>query len=46
MKEKEIILFDGAMGTYLAQQYNIKIKQCEYANIEHPDFVKEVHIVI
>lgn len=44
MKEKEIILFDGAMGTYLAQQYNIKIKQCEYANIEHPDFVKEVHI--
>ena len=44
MFDKEIILFDGAMGTYLAQQHHIHIKQCEYENIDHPEIVQKAHL--
>lgn len=43
MINKETFLFDGATGTYLAHQYQVQIKQCEYANLEHPLVVQNVH---
>ena len=42
MKEIEngrILLFDGAMGTYLASEYEDSIVRCELANIRHPQRV-------
>lgn len=44
MLNKETILFDGATGTYLAQQHHIQIKQCEFENIERPDIVLKAHL--
>ena len=35
------ILMDGAMGTYYAAKHNGAIS--EYANIEHPEQIKEIH---
>ncbi|MGI5892044.1 MAG: bifunctional homocysteine S-methyltransferase/methylenetetrahydrofolate reductase [Bacillota bacterium] len=40
---KETILFDGAMGTYISQKYNINITQSEYENIRHPEHVLKIH---
>lgn len=35
------ILMDGAMGTYYAAKHNGAIS--EYANLEHPEQIKEIH---
>lgn len=35
------ILMDGAMGTYYAAKYNGEV--AEYANLEHPERVREIH---
>jgi methionine synthase I (cobalamin-dependent)/5,10-methylenetetrahydrofolate reductase len=38
-----ILLFDGAMGTYYAQQYPDDTAKCEWANIQHPERVMAIH---
>lgn len=38
--EKKPLIFDGAMGTYYGEKYTGK---CEYANIEHPKRILEIH---
>ena len=44
MKEKKLLyLFDGAMGTYLAEQYNISVTRCEQLNLLHPEWVLAAH---
>lgn len=42
-QKKEILLFDGAMGTYLAGQYGGGIRKCEFNNAEHPERVIKAH---
>lgn len=43
IKEKPL-LFDGAMGTYLAEKYPEALKKnCEFFNIEHPEWIQKVH---
>ncbi|MDR1913758.1 MAG: bifunctional homocysteine S-methyltransferase/methylenetetrahydrofolate reductase [Clostridiales bacterium] len=37
------VLFDGAMGTYLASKYDIDIQNIEFENIMHPERVLETH---
>lgn len=39
---QEIILMDGAMGTYY-NRLHPETGEAEYANLEHPDWVKEIH---
>ena len=40
LKEKPL-LFDGAMGTYLVEKHPETVKRnCEFMNIEHPEWVK------
>ena len=42
--EKKPLLFDGAMGTYLARKYqNFDTEPCEMMNLLHPELVCEVH---
>lgn len=44
MKEKQLLyLFDGAMGTYLSEQYNTPITRCEQMNLLHPERVLAAH---
>ncbi len=46
MKELEndhILLFDGAMGTYLAAEYEDSVARCELSNIQHPERVIQAH---
>ncbi|MFI3171589.1 MAG: bifunctional homocysteine S-methyltransferase/methylenetetrahydrofolate reductase [Eubacteriales bacterium] len=48
MKVKEyiddnILLFDGAMGTYFSTVYENPLYKCEYANITSPNTIKEIH---
>lgn len=38
-----ILLFDGAMGTYYAQQYPTDSVKCEWANLQHPERVSAIH---
>lgn len=40
--EKEIILLDGAMGTYF-NRLHPEEGEAEYANICHPEWIKEIH---
>lgn len=41
---KQPLLFDGAMGTYLAEQYpEYKTEYCERFNVSHPELIREVH---
>ncbi|MDE6567630.1 MAG: homocysteine S-methyltransferase family protein [Lachnospiraceae bacterium] len=38
------LVFDGAMGTYLAEQYpQYAAEVCEKLNITHPDVIQEIH---
>ncbi|RKI38737.1 bifunctional homocysteine S-methyltransferase/methylenetetrahydrofolate reductase [bacterium D16-51] len=42
--EKKPLLFDGAMGTYLAKKYQeLDTEPCEMMNLLHPELVLEVH---
>lgn len=42
--ESNPLLFDGAMGTYLAEKHpEITRMSCEILNIEHSDWVQEAH---
>lgn len=38
-----ILLFDGAMGTYFSAIYDEPSYKCEYANITSPNTIKEIH---
>lgn len=37
------VLFDGAMGTYLEQEYGIPLGKTEEANLLHPETITDVH---
>ncbi len=38
------LLFDGAMGTYLSEQYpQYQTEICERLNITHPEVIREIH---
>ena len=38
------LVFDGAMGTYLAEQYpQYTAEICEKLNITHPEVIQEIH---
>lgn len=42
--EGKPLLFDGAMGTYLAEKHpEVTKTSCEILNIEHPDWIQEIH---
>lgn len=41
--EENILLFDGAMGTYFSTIYEDPLYKCEYANITNPSTIKEIH---
>lgn len=38
-----ILLFDGGMGTYYSEKIHTIGSGCEYANINNPDIIKEIH---
>lgn len=40
---KDVVIFDGAMGTYLAQKHQTNIRQCEYENLHNPVHVLKIH---
>lgn len=40
--QHQVILMDGAMGTYYSRLHP-ETGEAEYANLEHPDWVKEIH---
>ncbi len=42
LKERPL-LFDGAMGTYLAQKTGGAPAQCELYNLSHPDLISGIH---
>lgn len=39
----DFLLFDGAMGTYLAEKHEGGITRCELNNLRHPERVIEAH---
>lgn len=41
--EENILLFDGAMGTYFSAIYEEPLYRCEYANITSPHTIREIH---
>lgn len=42
--KKNILLFDGAMGTYVGKRYPMTAgESCEMLNLTHPDWVSAVH---
>ncbi|MCI8501226.1 MAG: bifunctional homocysteine S-methyltransferase/methylenetetrahydrofolate reductase [Oscillospiraceae bacterium] len=44
MKEQGLLyLFDGAMGTYLADQYHMSVTRCESSNLLYPERVLAAH---
>ncbi len=38
-----ILLFDGAMGTYFSSVFDEPLYKCEYANITSPNTIKQIH---
>ncbi|MBE6011557.1 MAG: bifunctional homocysteine S-methyltransferase/methylenetetrahydrofolate reductase [Lachnospiraceae bacterium] len=38
-----ILLFDGAMGTYYADKSNSSLKSCELANLNDPETIFKIH---
>jgi len=43
LKEKEVVIFDGAIGTELLNRGHPQDKPIEYANIIEPDMVLSIH---
>ncbi len=41
--EENILLFDGAMGTYFSTIYEEPLYKCEYGNITSPKTIQEIH---
>jgi homocysteine S-methyltransferase len=41
--KKNILIFDGAMGTYYAESTGNDISYCEFANLEDKDSIKKIH---
>ncbi|MFI3128881.1 MAG: bifunctional homocysteine S-methyltransferase/methylenetetrahydrofolate reductase [Bacillota bacterium] len=41
--KNNILLLDGAMGTYFSQVSEDSLYKCEYANLTAPNSVKEIH---
>ncbi len=37
------IIFDGGMGTYFAEKFRDYSGTCEYANLDHPEYIEEIH---
>lgn len=42
--KKEVLLFDGAMGSYFSGVYSDPFYRCEYANLSSPHTVREIHL--
>ena len=40
---EDILLFDGAMGTYFAAMHEDPLYKCEYANLTHPHTIRKIH---
>jgi len=43
MKPNEILLFDGAMGTYYAELNTTASSKCELANLTNPETILSIH---
>ena len=43
LNNKKTLLFDGAMGTYLAEKYNENVELCERLNIDNPSLILQIH---
>ncbi len=43
MKNGQALLFDGALGTYLAQKYGVSVGGCERENLSHPERIAQIH---
>ncbi len=41
--QQEILLFDGAMGSYFSSLHPDPLYPCEFANLTHPDEIAEIH---
>ena len=41
--DNNILIFDGAMGTYFASKYKETYDKCELANIENSSLVYDIH---
>ncbi len=41
--KENILLFDGATGTYFSSIYEDTMYRCEFANITNPNLIKEIH---
>lgn len=41
--ENNILLLDGAMGTYFSTNYEDPLYRCEFANVTSPKTIKEIH---
>lgn len=42
--KNNILITDGAMGTYYSELTGDNVFHCEFANIEKPDLIKNIHI--
>ncbi|MFI3116131.1 MAG: bifunctional homocysteine S-methyltransferase/methylenetetrahydrofolate reductase [Clostridia bacterium] len=41
--KENVLLFDGAMGTYFSSIFDDPSYKCEYANITSPNTIREIH---
>ena len=41
--KSQVLLFDGAMGTWYADSYRQSHEKCELANLSHPDRILRIH---
>lgn len=41
--QENILIFDGAMGTYYSQCYKDDTTKCEWANVNNPDRIVKIH---
>ena len=41
--KENILLFDGGMGTYIAQRAHIGSVPCELFNLSHPELIADIH---
>lgn len=41
--KEQVLLFDGAMGTYFSSGYSDPHYRCEYANLTSPHTIREIH---
>ena len=41
--QNNVLIFDGAMGTYYSPIVNEPAINCEMANIQHPEVIESIH---